>query len=65
MEDYIEMFDKVRARISNILDALPEDKVTEKYEASALRDYTQTLININRLMDDSRKGESYGNRRDG
>ena len=58
MEDYIEMFDQVRARISNILDALPEDKVTEKYEASALRDYTQTLININRLMDDSRKGEN-------
>lgn len=58
MEDYIEMFDQVRARISNILDTLPEDKVTEKYEASALRDYTQTLININRLMDDSRKGEN-------
>ena len=60
MEDYIEMFDQVRARINNILDALPEDKVTEKYEASALRDYTQTLININRLMDDSRKGERNG-----
>ncbi len=57
MEDYIEMFDKVRARINNILDALPEDEITEKYEASALRDYTQTLININRLIDDSRKGE--------
>lgn len=58
MEDYIEMASQVRARISAILDALPEDKVTEKYEASALRDYTQTLININRLMDDSRKGEN-------
>ena len=58
MEDYIEMFDQVRARINNILDSLPDDKVTEKYEASALRDYTQTLININRLIDDSRKGEN-------
>ena len=65
MEDYIEMFDQVRARINSILDSLPDDKVSEKYEASALRDYTQTLININRLIDDSRKGESYGNRRDG
>ena len=54
---YEEMQAQVIARINAILDALPEDKVTEKYEASALRDYTQTLININRLMDDSRKGE--------
>ena len=60
MEDYIEMFDQVRAKINNILDSLPEDKVTEKYEASALRDYTQTLININRLIDESRKGERNG-----
>lgn len=60
MEDYIEMFDQVRARINSILDSPPEDKVTEKYEASALRDYTQTLININRLIDDSRKGERNG-----
>ena len=57
MEDYIEMASQIRARIHAILDALPEDKVTEKYEASALRDYTQTLININRLIDDSRKGD--------
>ena len=57
MDEYIEMASQVKARISTILDALPEDKVTEKYEASALRDYTQTLININRLIDDSRKGE--------
>ena len=55
---YEEMQAQVIARINAILDALPEDKVTEKYEASALRDYTQTLININRLMDDSRKGET-------
>ncbi len=54
---YEEMKAQVIARISAILDALPEDKVTEKYEASALRDYTQSLININRLIDDSRKGE--------
>ena len=54
---YEEVQAQVIARINAILDALPEDKVTEKYEASALRDYTQTLININRLMDDSRKGE--------
>ena len=54
---YEEMQAQVIARINAILDALPEDKVTEKYEASALRDYTQTLININRLMDDSRKGD--------
>ena len=45
MDEYIEMASQVKARISTILDALPEDKVTEKYEASALRDYTQTLIN--------------------
>ena len=57
MDEYIEMANQVKARISVILDALPEDKVTEKYEASALRDYTQTLININRLIDDSRKGD--------
>ena len=57
MDEYIEMASQVKARISTILDALPEDKVTEKYEASALRDYTQTLINIDRLIDDSRKGE--------
>lgn len=62
---YEEMKGQVTARINAILDSLPDDKVTEKYEASALRDYTQTLININRLIDDSRKGESYGNRRDG
>ena len=62
---YEDMKAQVIARINNILDSLPDDKVTEKYEASALRDYTQTLININRLIDDSRKGESYGNRRDG
>ena len=55
---YEDMQAQVTARINNILDSLPEDKVTEKYEASALRDYTQTLININRLMDDSRKGET-------
>ena len=54
---YEDMKAQVIARINAILDALPDDKVTEKYEASALRDYTQTLININRLMDDSRKGE--------
>lgn len=54
---YEEMQAQVVSRINNILDSLPEDKVTEKYEASALRDYTQTLININRLMDDSRKGD--------
>ena len=62
---YEDMKAQVVSRINNILDSLPDDKVTEKYEASALRDYTQTLININRLIDDSRKGESYGNRRDG
>ena len=55
---YEEMQAQVTARINAILDSLPEDKVTEKYEASALRDYTQTLININRLIDDSRKGET-------
>ena len=55
---YEEMQAQVVSRINNILDSLPEDKVTEKYEASALRDYTQTLININRLIDDSRKGEN-------
>ena len=54
---YEEMREQITARISAILDSLPEDKITEKYEASALRDYTQTLININRLIDDSRKGE--------
>ena len=54
---YEDMKAQVIARINNILDSLPEDKVTEKYEASALRDYTQTLININRLIDDSRKGD--------
>ena len=52
-----EMAELVTARIERILDVLPDDRITEKYEASALRDYTQTLININRLMDDSRKGE--------
>jgi hypothetical protein len=57
---YEEMQAQVVSRINNILDSLPEDKVTEKYEASALRDYTQTLININRLIDDSRKGEKNG-----
>jgi hypothetical protein len=57
---YEEMQAQVVSRINNILDSLPDDKVTEKYEASALRDYTQTLININRLMDDSRKGERNG-----
>ena len=62
---YEEMQAQVVSRINNILDSLPDDKVTEKYEASALRYYTQTLININRLIDDGRKGESYGNRRDG
>jgi hypothetical protein len=55
---YEEMQAQVVSRINNILDSLPEDKVTEKYEASALRDYTQTLININRLIDDSRKGDT-------
>ena len=55
---YEEMQAQVVSRINNILDSLPEDKVTEKYEASALRDYTQTLININKLIDDSRKGET-------
>ena len=54
---YEEIQAQVVSRINNILDSLPEDKVTEKYEASALRDYTQTLININRLIDDSRKGD--------
>ena len=54
---YEEMQAQVVSRINNILDSLPEDKVTEKYEASALRDYTQTLININRLIYDSRKGD--------
>ena len=54
---YEEMQAQVVSRINAILDSLPDDKVTEKYEASALRDYTQTLININRLIDDSRKGE--------
>ena len=57
---YEEMQAQVVSRINNILDSLPDDKVTEKYEASALRDYTQTLININRLMDDSRKGDKNG-----
>jgi len=54
---YEEMQAQVVSRINNILDSLPDDKVTEKYEASALRDYTQTLININRPIDDSRKGD--------
>ena len=53
-----EMAELVTARIERILDVLPDDRITEKYEASALRDYTQTLININRLIDDSRKGET-------
>ena len=57
---YEEMQAQVVSRINAILDSLPDDKVTEKYEASALRDYTQTLININRLIDDSRKGERNG-----
>ena len=55
---YEEMQAQVVSRINAILDSLPDDKVTEKYEASALRDYTQTLININRLIDDSRKGDT-------
>jgi len=55
---YEEMQAQVVSRINNILDSLPDDKVTEKYEASALRDYTQTLININRLIDDGRKGDT-------
>ena len=55
---YEEMREQITARISAILDSLPDDKVTEKYEDSALRDYTQTLININRLIDDSRKGDT-------
>ena len=54
---YEDMQAQIIARINAILDVLPEDKVTEKYEASALRDYTQALININRLSDDSRKGD--------
>ena len=52
-----EMAELVTARIERILDVLPDDRITEKYEASALRDYTQTPININRLIDDSRTGE--------
>ena len=55
MYEYIRS--QVTARIERILETLPDDRITEKYEASALRDYTQTLININRLIDDSRKGE--------
>lgn len=53
---YEEMRSQVTARIERILETLPDDRITEKYEASALRDYTQTLININRLIDDSQKG---------
>ena len=55
---YEDIKSQVTARIERILETLPDDRITEKYEASALRDYTQTLININRLMDDSRKGEN-------
>ena len=55
---YEDIRSQVTARIERILETLPDDRITEKYEASALRDYTQTLININRLMDDSRKGEN-------
>lgn len=55
---YEDIKSQVAARIERILETLPDDRITEKYEASALRDYTQTLININRLMDDSRKGEN-------
>ena len=55
---YEDMKSQVAARIERILDTLPDDRITEKYEASALRDYTQTLININRLMDDSWKGDT-------
>lgn len=44
-----EMAELVTARIERILDVLPDDRITEKYEASALRDYTQTLINLERL----------------
>ena len=45
----MEMVELVTARIERILDVLPDDRITEKYEASALRDYTQTLINLERL----------------
>ena len=55
---YEDIRSQVAARIERILETLPDDRITEKYEASALRDYTQTLININRLIDDSRKGEN-------
>jgi hypothetical protein len=45
-----EAYEEVKKRIYRLLEEIPPDAVTEKYVASSLRDYTQALLNIEKLM---------------
>lgn len=44
-----EAYEAIRARIYELLAEVPEDKITEKYVAGTIRDYTQALLNIEKL----------------
>ena len=44
-----EAYEEVKKRIYRLLEEIPSDFVTEKYVASSLRDYTQALLNIEKL----------------
>lgn len=50
MMDYNDMHEAVMCRMERILTEIPPEAITEKYEASALRDYAQTLIYLERLQ---------------
>ena len=45
-----EAYEAIKARIYELLAEVPEDKITEKYVAGTIRDYTQALLNIEKLM---------------
>ena len=46
----LQAYEEVKKRIYRLLEEIPPDAVTEKYVASSLRDYTQALLNIEKLM---------------
>ncbi len=47
-----EAYEEVKKRIYRLLEEVPSDAVTKKYVASSLRDYTQALVNIEKLKGD-------------
>lgn len=46
-----EAYDFIKERVYDLLEIVPSDTITEKYVASAIRDYTQAMLNIEKLKE--------------